>query len=112
MNEKNSNDFEEIQNYDKESVQENPIYSNNEGVEVDTSTSTPKEEPEKTIVPPIATGTVIVVDGKEVNYYEKAYEEQLKTNLYLNLILVGLSTILILKWVYGGIKRMFHVTID
>lgn len=112
MNEENNNDFEEIQSHNKESVQENPIYSNYEGVEVDTATSTPEQEPEETVISTAPTGTVIVVDGKEVNYYEKAYEEQLKTNLYLNLILVGLSTILILKWVYGGIKRMFHVTID
>ena len=112
MNEENNNDFEEIQSQNKESVQENPIYSNDEGVEVNTSTSTPEQEPEETVIPTTTTGTVIVVDGQEVNYYEKAYEEQLKTNLYLNLILVGLSTILILKWVYGGIKRMFHVTIN
>lgn len=112
MNEENNNGFEEIQNENKESVQENPIYSNDEGVEVNTSTSTPEQESEETVISTTSTGTVIVVDGKEVNYYEKAYEEQLKTNLYLNLILVGLSTILILKWVYGGIKRMFHVTID
>lgn len=112
MNEENNNDVEEIQNQNQESVQENPIYSNDEGVEVNTSTSTPEQEPEEAVISTTSTGTVIVVDGKEVNYYEKAYEEQLKTNLYLNLILVGLSTILILKWVYGGIKRMFHVTID
>lgn len=112
MNEEINKDFEEIQNQDYESVQKNPIYNNDYGVEVDTSTSTPKEKSEKTVVPTNATGSVIIVDGKEVNYYEKAYEEQLKTNLYLNLILVGISTILILKWVYGGIKRMFHVTIN
>ena len=102
MNEEDINSSELVEEEIIQEVQENPIYINNEGVEVDTSTSTPQQEAEKTVVPATATGTVIVVNGQPVNYYEKAYEEQLKTNLYLNLILVGLSTILILKWVYGG----------
>ena len=112
MNEEYINSSELVEEEIIQEVQKNPIYNNDYGVEVDTSTSTPKEKSEKTVVPTNATGSVIIVDGKEVNYYEKAYEEQLKTNLYLNLILVGISTILILKWVYGGIKRMFHVTIN
>ena len=112
MNEVYINSSELVEEEIIQEVQKNPTYNNNDGVEVDTSTSTPQQEAEKTVVPTTATGTVIIVDGKEVNYYEKAYEEQLKTNLYLNLILVGLSTILILKWVYGGIKRIFHVTIN
>lgn len=55
--------------------------------------------------------TIVDINGNEVDYYQASYIEQLKTNMFLQSIFILIPSLLILKWLYGGIKKMFHVSI-
>lgn len=59
----------------------------------------------------ISNSILINVNGNEVDYFQYSYIEQVKTNLYLQMLIVLIPSILILKWLYGGIKKLFHVSI-
>ena len=98
MNNEELQDQEEIQEVieeDNNSVNENIVQtpSSFKESEVLSSTTTPTSD------------SIILVDGKEVSYYEESYKQQLITNAYLLAFLILIMSFLILRWIYGGIKK-------
>ena len=96
LQEENQEVIEEDNNSSDENIVQTPSISKESEILSSTSTST--------------IDTTILVDGKEVNYYEESYKQQLITNAYLLAFLILIMSFLILRWIYSGIKKMLRIT--